>query len=323
MRIHAVNSLKMQKRAAVVAAGGLGDGLLMAIVAHNLKRAGYEVSFFHPLAEQLRALFSDYSIFPHPGREQVEEALRSFSCIIVQNNHADYAHSLLRLAKKPPLKRAIFFHTLSRRLESNKSFSIDRSRPIAVQLAHACQQLLNLKEPSIENGLLVPKNRRYRRYYNRIVIHPTGSHPAKCWSEKKFLRLSHQLEALGFDVRFSVHASERADWLAKVADSKKVPLLPDLEALVALLYEASVVIGNDSGVGHLASNLRIPTMTIARNRTKIAFWRPGWHCGSVITPVTMIPNFKGWRLRDMHWEKWISVRRVCRLVTTFFSHDPT
>ena len=70
------------------------------------------------------------------------------------------------------------------------------------------------------------------------------------------------------------------------------------------------MIGNDSGVGHLASCLGIPTLTICRSQMAANFWRPGWSKGAVITPPAWVPNLKGLRLRDQHWQKFISVKKV-------------
>ena len=90
------------------------------------------------------------------------------------------------------------------------------------------------------------------------------------------------------------------------------PLFDHLQDLKNYLFESGYFIGNDSGIGHLASNLKIPTLTISSNRKLAKLWRPGWYYGKVVFPSTVLPNFKGinFAFRDKHWSKFISVRKV-------------
>ena len=41
------------KKAAVLPAQGIGDGLLMLVASYNLQEAGYEVTTYQPLLKQL------------------------------------------------------------------------------------------------------------------------------------------------------------------------------------------------------------------------------------------------------------------------------
>jgi hypothetical protein len=88
------------------------------------------------------------------------------------------------------------------------------------------------------------------------------------------------------------------------------PVFSGLSELAAFVCESGYMIGNDSGIGHLASCLGLPTVTICRNEQSVRFWRPAWAPGRIITPSKWIPNVKGLRLRDKHWKKWISVNKV-------------
>jgi ADP-heptose:LPS heptosyltransferase len=72
------------------------------------------------------------------------------------------------------------------------------------------------------------------------------------------------------------------------------------------------MIGNDSGIGHLASCLNLPTLIICRSKIAAPFWRPGWTSGEVILPPAWIPNLKGLRFRDKYWQKSITVPKVLK-----------
>jgi heptosyltransferase III len=89
-----------------------------------------------------------------------------------------------------------------------------------------------------------------------------------------------------------------------------VPLFSGQSEMTAFICESGYMIGNDSGIGHLASCLGLPTVTICRSEQNGRFWRPSWAPGKLITPYKWIPNLKGLRWRDQHWKTWISVRRV-------------
>ena len=85
-----------------------------------------------------------------------------------------------------------------------------------------------------------------------------------------------------------------------------------LDELAAFLYESGYLIGNDSGLGHLASALGIPTLTFCRRKTWANMWAPSFHKNIVLTPYSWIPNISGFRLRDKQWKRFISVGRAIR-----------
>ncbi len=85
-----------------------------------------------------------------------------------------------------------------------------------------------------------------------------------------------------------------------------------LDELAAYLYESGYLIGNDSGLGHLASALSIPTMTFCRRKALAKMWAPSFMPGVVLTPSSLIPNIRGLRLRDQYWHRFITVNMARR-----------
>ena len=88
----------------------------------------------------------------------------------------------------------------------------------------------------------------------------------------------------GFSVSFSVSPKEHAEWLFVKKKGIDLPYFRSLSETAAYLYESGFFIGNDSGLGHLASNLGIPTVTVAGKASSIKLWRPDWHIGKVVAP---------------------------------------
>ena len=66
------------------------------------------------------------------------------------------------------------------------------------------------------------------------------------------------------------------------------------------------MIGNDSGVGHLASALGVPVLTLFRKRRDGFCWRPGWGRNVVVRPVVSVGAFRN------SWKRFLSVQRVKR-----------
>lgn len=65
------------------------------------------------------------------------------------------------------------------------------------------------------------------------------------------------------------------------------------------------MIGNDSGIGHLASCLGLPTITITKSTSKHYRWRPGWGKNRLINA----PFQAKWH-QKYFWQFFISVNRV-------------
>jgi ADP-heptose:LPS heptosyltransferase len=78
----------------------------------------------------------------------------------------------------------------------------------------------------------------------RIVIHPGAARPVREWPRERFAAVAAQLETEGWEV-------ETLD-----------PASRDLAGLLDRLAGADRFIGNDSGPGHLAALLGVPTFTL-------------------------------------------------------------
>lgn len=299
------------KKVAIMCARGLGDALLMMIVAHQFKCSGYKPTVFHDYAKELPSLFKDVCIFPYPSLNQLEETLTPFEQVIIENDHSRRAYDLFRLREAKKLNNLTFFFPTASPKFQKGDFLFDPTLPIASNICRACQTILQTRNTTKENGIYIPQGIHYK-YPKRIVIHPTSNDRKRNWLSSQFFSLAQHLQNEGYSISFSVSPSERTHWLHVERQGFQVPFFSDLSELSAYLYESGFFIGNDSGIGHLASNLGIPTLTISGNPKRVRLWRPDWHIGHVVTPPFPLPNFKGLRLpiRENFWQRFISVSRT-------------
>ncbi len=276
-------------KAAVEPSRGIGDALLMMVASHQLLKAGYEVTTFHPHLGQLQRWF--------PGHRFSSEPLSnpaSFDLVILENDNSP------RIKKGENV--SVFYPTYSPAKHGALSpldQVFDAEKPMAENIAVCIADLLKLKQISKDNGLTVPENLIHRLHEKRILIHPTSSAVEKNWTKEKYLRLAKHLEKRGYNPLFAVHAEESAEW-------NRVPAMvfSHLDPLACFLYESRVLIGNDSLLGHLASNLDLPTVILANDAKRMRLWRPGWRPGAVLTPPDWAPK--------RYWKHFISVRKVLR-----------
>ena len=110
-----------------------------------------------------------------------------------------------------------------------------------------------------------------------VVIHPGAGSPAKCWPIDRYLALAASLRSAGRTIRWVIGEAELERW---PADSIQ-RLRSDGELLTpgspVKLYEAmlgaSAFVGNDSGPGHLAGVMGLPTVCLF-GPTDPAVWKP-------------------------------------------------
>ena len=169
------------------------------------------------------------------------------------------------------------------------------------------KEILKFTVATKSNGITTPEGVLQRRFEKRVVFHPTSSRPGKNWPWEKFLELAKRLKLEGFDPAFILTEEERK---GRDFQGIQAPAFKSLSEKAAFICESGWMIGNDSGIGHLASCLGLPTLTLCRSQQAARFWRPAWALGKVLTPPAWIPNLKGLRLRDQHWQKWISVKKA-------------
>ncbi|SAK89585.1 Lipopolysaccharide core heptosyltransferase RfaQ [Caballeronia pedi] len=270
---------------AVVLPSPIGDSLIGLVLVNNLIRNGYRPVVFGWVAEQL----ADW--FPHMAVGQ-PDAWRGAFDTVIELRPTSYASTLSRSGK------TLCVATLPE--YGGSKHMVDRIVEIATKV-------LGLRDVTRANGLVVPAGVMQGRFADRVVIHPTGSHPEKMWGRKKFLALSRVLTRRQLQPSFLVAPDEFGVWGDIAEHGCEVNALPRLNEVATWIAESSWFIGNDSGLGHLASCIGVPTLSLFMRRGLARSWRPGWGPGAIVLPPSVLP-FGG--LKERLWQRLLSVRRV-------------
>lgn len=110
-----------------------------------------------------------------------------------------------------------------------------------------------------------------------ICVHAGASDPSRSWPAERFAAVSDALSDLGFPVVLTGGAGEK-DLTRRVAGAMRNRALDlagrtSLGALAALLSNARLLVCNDTGISHLASALRVPSVVIFTSSDP-ARWAP-------------------------------------------------
>jgi hypothetical protein len=121
-----------------------------------------------------------------------------------------------------------------------------------------------------------------------LVVHPGAGSAAKCWPAEAFARTITTLAARA-RVNVVVHVgpadAESAAALRRHLGAGVAWLVnPSLPALAGALAHATIYLGNDSGVSHLAAALGVPSLVLFDARHLA--WRPWW-AGARVRTVTL------------------------------------
>ncbi|MCH9610692.1 MAG: hypothetical protein S4CHLAM81_05890 [Chlamydiales bacterium] len=271
---------KTQNKIAVVAARGLGDGLLYLVLSNNLLRAGYTVTTFSTILCQLADWFPQHTILPF---DQLQQS--SFD----HTYAAD--HSIIR--KEDASTTILFEKNFDKRKSMVKNLQIASQR--------ICQQ------GSCETGVTIPTGLKHRLYRDRVILHPMSTDIQKNWHPESFRQLAKKLTLIGLNPIFVVSPAEKSLW----PEAKSFQTISDLAAFI---YESGYLIGNDSGPGHLASLFGIPTLSLFARKSYSKLWKPGWFPQArVVCPK--IPLI-GAPMKQRYWKSFLTVKQV----TNSFKH---
>jgi ADP-heptose:LPS heptosyltransferase len=293
---------------------GLGDAFLLMILAHHCQKKGHQVTFYHEKPSLLIPLFPNMSFSSYPRLEDFETVFQPYDLVFVENDHSEKAWACLRLREQNTLNNLTFlFPKRYKNIAQPRDFIFDIQLPVATNLVQATKKLLQMPEADKSNGIICPQGIK-RRYEKRVILHPTSQDPKRNWTKTQFLLLAKELTLQGFDPVFVVSHQEKEDWQEIALEGHSLYISSSLTELAHLLYESGYFIGNDSGIGHLASNIGVPTLTISGNPKRVRVWRPDFTMNHVVTPSITLPNFKGigLRCRDLYWQNFVSVGKVLR-----------
>ncbi|HVV69874.1 MAG TPA: glycosyltransferase family 9 protein [Gammaproteobacteria bacterium] len=300
-----INALKSAKHIGFIMSPSLGDALFSMIIPHNLNRHGYRVTVFNNFLYALRSWFPDADIQPWPQIEVSREILKSFDLLLYvyhyndKKLHAKEWHpNIVFLNDYPVYHRAISMADIQ----------------IAI-----CKELFSLSEVQHNNGMLRHPDAKFRSKPRQVAIHPTGASPDKHWLPKKFVALAEQLQTRGFDPIFLVSPKEKelTSWVLDHGLKRIEPT--SIDVVAQHIYESGWFIGSDSGLGHLASSLGIPTITLMARHSICRRWRPSFAPNKVLLPPFPM-LFKSWKAK--YWKHFVSVQSVLKAFLQLTQEHP-
>jgi len=277
------------KNIAIVCAKGIGDGLTWMIIAHQLSLNGYNVVVYSDVLYELSEWFPNITIKPFP----VDMAEFNIYNLVLADDHSCAARQSDQISTLVTIPREHFF---------------DRK----IQRINNMHQILNenfhIVTKSKDNGLM-PLILKKKLKKLHVTIHPTASNSERNWGKEKFLKVAIKLINIGCSVSFTMHHSETKEWEYIKKYGIELPKFVNLTQTAAYIYNSSIFIGSDSGLGHLASNLGVPTISIFVRKSHSLNWRPGWSHGKVISPINILP---GRALRQKIWKPLITPNMVIK-----------
>jgi heptosyltransferase III len=314
----------MKPKAAVFCHNGLGDGVISLVLSNNLHLNGWHVETYQNYIGPLQKWFPHLPVIPYPPLQEIEKILHQYDWFFVFHNDTnEFVLKLISEGKRRfPDQIKVIYAYPSKRIVNEPYYQDAQINPrfsMAESLRIFCEQILHLPKSTRSNGFIPLPNLTHRLHRKRIVIHPTSSRPGKNWLKEKYVEVARQLRSKGFNPIWMIGPKERADW---ESHGFEMPEFSTLDPLAAFIYESGYLIGNDSGLGHLASFLGIPTLTVTRRKALAQLWAPSYSPGVIVTPNPWIPNIRGLRLRDRYWQKFISSKKVLRAFDRLVAKTP-
>ena len=250
------------RRALVIRLGALGDVLLTRRLTYSLALAGFRTTLFVP-ARRGHILRAD------PWIDDVIDA----------ESQASTRHFTGGSTRRPRKFDAAVVVSLS---EDLRTFAA-RSAPIVVvvppaagtndvqisrQWTRACSSLAEPFEGPLPR---LHTNKRERLRDGATVIHPGSGSRTKNWPIDRFRAMADGLAARGHRLTWVRGPAEEE--LLRDVSAVDVLDQPTIGELASTLAAASLFVGNDSGVSHLAAAVGASTLTIF-GPTSASVWKP-------------------------------------------------
>lgn len=270
----------------------LGDSLLSMVVVHNLVQSGYRVKVFGAHIDALRDWFPGIDIAPALNGDTAATALRAFDVVL----HAYHADKVLPSDDLHPNVVVMDDWPVYRQVKNMVEIQMD-----------VCRTQFHLAHVVPENGMRIPAHLHSRAAMRRIVIHPIASEEQKSWRPMRFVKLAKRLRSQGFEPEFLLPPDALKDWKWLEAFGFRPKAMSNLSDVAAYVIQSGWVIGNDSGIGHLASNVGVPTVSLAMRPSIARRWKPGWAPSRVVIAPAVVP---GRFLKEKCWKYLLSTARV-------------
>lgn len=309
--------LGMGKKAAVFSHNGLGDGINCLVLSNQLHLNGYEVDTYQNVIGSMQNWFPHLPVQRYPGVEDLSRILSIYDWFfVVWNDSSEFVKKLIEEGKRrfPERMKVIYLYP-SPNIVNEPYYAdclTDWQAPVAENMRIICREVMHLPKMNQSNGFIAPEGLQFRKFPKRIVFHPTSGSPNRNWPKEHFVKLALHLKSEGYAPVFVPGKADLENFQDVLELGIGLEDFASLDLLARFIYESGYLIGNDSGLGHLASALGIETLTFCRRKALADLWAPSFSRGIVLTPSRFIPNIRGLRIRDRFWRNFISVNRARR-----------
>jgi ADP-heptose:LPS heptosyltransferase len=301
-----------EERLLVISEIGIGDGLTLIPVLHQLRnqRPGLHVDMIAAGLESIGENFQGIVSIIGPNEllfknnEDRAEWLRNREYTYVWNTQNERSpwRSVLhtfgntRWISSPPHNTWKQKYILDIRLNQLQTLFPDLRTYPPLKLA------LTERQVSLSHSF----TSRYPGKNLFIGIHPSAKDRTKAWSIDKYIQTAKLLSELPSVRVFFFAAPGETDSIAQKlpADHRDIEIVTgSLSDAIANLSACNVFIGNDSGFYHLAYALGLKVIGLYRSRRNLKIWSHPSERSKHI--YFYLPAFA-----RMHWRKFISVERV-------------
>lgn len=316
---------------AYIASNGLGDGVIQSLIAQNISKLGHEVTYYHDLIGQLAPIFTKLEVAL--ASSLTTTSMADFDWLLIDKGYKglEAIQRNLALSKKAvifsmsktkPHKKQInsvlfnapvtgenkFLHKFNGAcIRSNKHWS---KESVASQSINIFRGEASPSVPDARLSLSIPEEWYQKKAGQRVLIHPKSSSESKNWPANNYIQLAELIREFGLDPVFTMAPSELDAWSReKGAENFKCEVFDSIYDLAKFYFRSSLFIGNDSGNGHLASLLDLPTITVYHKAKGHFPWRPSWGENTIIKP-----SFLYGLIGSGLWKKSITTKQVYQSV---------
>ena len=258
------------KRSIILTSRNLGDGLIFAVLAHNLAKSGREVTLLSPLLGDLAGWLPGFAVRNIPLLDDLLEVFRSCDEIYIEMHNLPIIDQIYALREKFGSKLQFLCPIGSGMPLQKWDYVFDRNRCMVDNILDFVATLGIIPENS--TGLIPHEKLKHRLNSKQVAIHSLSANASKNYPQRKFITIAHQLKFLGYEPIFLAHKNEKCS----IEDPFRVFTFTNANELASFMYECGYFIGNDSGPGHLASALAIPGIILTKSERNNRLWRPGW-----------------------------------------------
>ncbi len=264
----------------------LGDLLIAIPVFRELKRNFPNATITAAVRKSQRTLLSGYAdaFMPPVKKESLSRYTNRFDFVL------NVAYSFPDNYKPGKLKRGSVNHIgtpdWSKGQHVYKNL-LDGLKSYGLSVSYNRPRIVLSPETKAESNLWIKKNGLSTKDSFIVAVNAGSGFKYKRWPLDNFVRLCKWLIA-EFDAKILVVSQNRRDWAAHSLHAR----LPvnhrfwlhdyEIDVVAAVLSRIDLCIGNDSGIGHLASVVNAPTVTIF-GPTSARLWQPVGKQGIIIT----------------------------------------